>query len=48
MTKPYLQFDVAATAGSPAHLAADVLFRSLNSGLFEVRNYGSAIIIAEP
>jgi len=44
MTKPYLQFDLAATAGGSACFDDGALLRFL----FYVKNYGSAIIITEP
>jgi hypothetical protein len=44
MTKPYLQFDLAATAGDSVRFDDGVLLLSL----FDAKNYGSAIIIAEP
>ncbi|MGF6489676.1 hypothetical protein [Pseudomonas frederiksbergensis] len=44
MTQPYLQFDLAATAVGSVCFDDGVLLRYL----FDVKNYGSAIIIAEP
>jgi hypothetical protein len=47
MTQPYLLFGVAATARGSTCFDDGVLLR-LKQELFEVKNYGSAIIMAEP